>query len=1022
MIVLVQLSDIHFRSPDRFISGRLGALQGAIRSKFPTAECCFIILSGDIANAGSGAEYKVAAAFMSQLRAGLLASGFETVEIISVPGNHDLNLANEVDTRQTLLENPETYVKKGIDFKGLNYDAVISVQDEFFGFDAQLSGSQTPNEKRICYQRSYQVGERRILFHCFNTAWLSQRHEQQGKLFIPPSLLTETTPADVSLSIAVLHHPYNWMDSNNQRDVKNFVNSQADIALTGHEHEQDISRVTHLRGASVDYFAAPAFFDPNVHVNGFQMFAIDFDKASQDMFVFSWTGSRFSETGSGTWQLRRNSERAIDPLTIRDAYWDILDEVGTGFTHPRCTPPQCELKLGDLFVYPDLLHRQIDQAITGKGTPASNLHGTDLAKFVIEKQRVLIFGAEDSGKTSLSKVLFQDLSREGLLPVLMKGSELKGTLNTISRRLEERIVESYNGSSAEPYLQAEALWKVLIIDDFDHAKISQSGQSIVLTWLAERFPRIVIFASDIFEIQDLANTSHLDIFNGYERCTIKQFGSFHRHNLIEKWLRLGQDDPQMIELLDKRVSQTDKMLSTLLGKNVLPHHPVTILTLLQMLENKEPTNTSNGAYGYMYELLIKGALAKVDRTKVDEKITYISGIGYALFHSREPVLSDAEMRRVHNEYCERFDMTRDYSKMMEDLLRAEILVSTKSGYRFKYPYAFYYSAAKYFQDNAASLREELRLAADHIYGETNANVLIFYVYLTKDEELIREIVASAKKIFATIKPCDLDADVDFLNKLMKQKPPPLELECWDTKSHREEHNRKMDAAIEEEDRASYDRENTSYDERLQLLIKFSIAFKTLQLLGQVLRNFTGSLPWKLKLEIVEECYGLGMRTLGAILSIPLADLEGMRQYLGSLIAERTGITDTQKLADKTDQAIVWLGSASAFGAVKRISYAVGHSDLENTYGRVLQGNSNIATQVIDATIKLDHFERVDGVEHKRLATKLDKNFFTYRLMRDLVADYLYLYNNQDFSTQQMLGSTWGIAVSTPKYLTNRSKR
>jgi hypothetical protein len=89
---------------------------------------------------------------------------------------------------------------------------------------------------------------------------------------------------------------------------------------------------------------------------------------------------------------------------------------------------------------------------------------------------------------------------------------------------------------------------------------------------------------------------------------------------------------------------------------------------------------------------------------------------------------------------------------------------------------------------------------------------------------------------------------------------------------------------------------------------------------------------------------------------------------------------------------------------------------------VLKGNLSVATQVIDATIKLDHFEQVANVEHKRLAAKLEKNFFTFRLMRDLVADYLYLYNNKDFSTRQMLGSTWGIAVSNPKYLTNRSKR
>jgi hypothetical protein len=164
-----------------------------------------------------------------------------------------------------------------------------------------------------------------------------------------------------------------------------------------------------------------------------------------------------------------------------------------------------------------------------------------------------------------------------------------------------------------------------------------------------------------------------------------------------------------------------------------------------------------------------------------------------------------------------------------------------------------------------------------------------------------------------------------------------------------------------------------------------------------------------------------MRTLSAILSVSSSDIDGMRQYLGSLIAERSGITDTKKLATRTDEAIVWLGTALGFGAVKRVSYAVGHSDLTATYQKVLQSDGSLSTQMIDAVIKLDHFDRVPERELEAIEPKVRKNHYAYTVMRDVVADHLYLYSH-DFPIMQKLGAKWSISVSTPKFLTNRSKK
>lgn len=1022
-IVLIQLSDMHFQFPRMKIPERASRVARAVAAKVPSAEACVLVLSGDIANTGARNEYEIAKAFVEELKKELNSAGTTQVYSVAVPGNHDLNFREEPDTRQLILESPERYLAKPIDFEGFNFEAIISVQDDFFAFESELAGApQKTNPEKLHYQRCFQVGSRSVLFHCFNTAWLSRKNEVQSKLFIPPQVLTGQTPAYTDLSVALFHHPYNWLDANNQRLLKQFVESQVDVVLTGHEHDPGADRQLKIQGFGLDYLQAPAFDDPDAAWNGFQIMVVDFERESQDLIQFKWDGIRFTECETATWQLSRNSARPINPFEIRPEFRARLLDMGTAFRHPRCVPPQCTLRLRDLFVYPDLM-RQRPEAAATKNRGVETIKGSELPDFLEKYPDIAIYGPDDCGKTALARVLYEDLMMKGLLPLMIQGDELKSAVKdeVLDRILFRSIVEQYAAPDSAPYLQEDKVRRVVIIDGVEKARLSRAALARVVAYLRLRFHKIVMLASDLFQIQDMATTTSENPLKGFERCRIKEFGRFHRHKLVRAWLSFGREDMEEVDSIEKEVARVDQTLSTLMGKNVLPHFPVTILTLLQMMESRETTNTANGAYGYMYEVLLKSALAKVNQRDVDEKITYISGIGYRMFKSKHPVLTEEELREVHAEYCSRYDMVRDFSKMMSDLKAAEVLVEQRSSYRFKYPYEYYYSVAKYFQDHATSLRQELHTAVEYISGEANANVLIFYVYLTKDDELIRHIISSAQEMFNSFPPCDMEGDVEFINRLTKSTPPPLVLECGNPSENRDNHNRKQDEADEQVAQVPLGETDVKYSDDLHPLAKVTLAFKTLQILGQVIRNFTGSLEGPLKLEITKECYSLGMRTLSAILSMASSDIHGMRQYLGSLIAERTGITDQRELATRTDEAIIWLGTALGFGAVKRVSYAVGHADLTATYQRVLQSDRSLSTQMIDAVIKLDHFDRVPEKELDEIKTRTRKNHFAYTVMRDVVADHLYLYSHE-FRVMQKLGSNWDISVSSPKMLTSRSKK
>jgi hypothetical protein len=83
----------------------------------------------------------------------------------------------------------------------------------------------------------------------------------------------------------------------------------------------------------------------------------------------------------------------------------------------------------------------------------------------------------------------------------------------------------------------------------------------------------------------------------------------------------------------------------------------------------------------------------------------------------------------------------------------------------------------------------------------------------------------------------------------------------------EERRRELLARKDEFELAQYDQEKNgpaneeteSLDEDLQKHLQINVAFKTIQILGQILRNYYGSMKGDKKLELVKECYSLGLR-------------------------------------------------------------------------------------------------------------------------------------------------------------------
>lgn len=183
-----------------------------------------------------------------------------------------------------------------------------------------------------------------------------------------------------------------------------------------------------------------------------------------------------------------------------------------------------------------------------------------------------------------------------------------------------------------------------------------------------------------------------------------------------------------------------------------------------------------------------------------------------------------------------------------------------------------------------------------------------------------------------------------------------------------------------------------YNDELDDIVKFNIAMKTLHILGQVIRNFPGSLKQTVKIEITRESYLLGLRVLSVVLGCVESHQDILRAYFARMIRDQRALARTSQLPRSAEEAILKLVQVWAFGILKAISQSVGLPDLLETYAEVLRIDGGmLSVHLVDLSIRLDHGRSFPGREIDVLDDRTRKNVFATCVLRDLVCHHFYLF-------------------------------
>src|ERR1019366_6957409 len=491
-ILLIHLCDIHVADSANPALGRADQIVAAVRAERLEISDCYIVVPGDIAFSGRKSEYDLAADFFKAL---LSAISVEfpnvTPQIVFSAGNHDCDLATASDIRAAGLRKEQI---PSLKIEGGFVREFLAVQNAFRDFTAgfgQLAKDETARlHDRVTFTTS---SDRAVAFTCINSAWMSTNPEGSGLLF-PNQLHTWLDDMNADLEVTLIHHPIGWFEPDNGTCLRESIERGADIVLLGHEHRHESFYKSNSQ-LNLEYVAGQAMYDPRTPNNGFNLVVVDPAAHEYSVATFVWRDSKSVFLARESRTFLRNKALSAQGFTNNNDFLDSLTNIGTGFTHAHK-----HLRLSDVYIFPNLLHREYQRNLDNRNVSPHRVKFRSVPKFVLTEPKLFVLGADRSGKTAFAKTIYRLMQTENeVVPVLLDGAEFTDP-NRVNSLVEHAYSNQYSVSSVEAFRQLPPDRVCFIVDDVHKSRLSTSGRMAVLRKLEQPPHRIVLLASDTFDI------------------------------------------------------------------------------------------------------------------------------------------------------------------------------------------------------------------------------------------------------------------------------------------------------------------------------------------------------------------------------------------------------------------------------------------------------------------------------------------------------------------------------------------
>lgn len=1031
---IIHLSDIHFKTVNNSVLDKEIQLFDAIKNKVSKSGETILLVSGDSVFSGQKPEFEVAKEFYVKLLDNLKSYTQKKIKIILVPGNHDnSDLKKKDSVRKTLLD----AVQKNDSTPDIDIINQISISlNNYYEFEEELMiDLEVLHDSKLIKVFKITTSEVNVVFYCYNTAFQSVLHEVPGKMIFPIDLIErEVFHGKADLKISCFHHPYHWLNPNNNRTFKQHIESTSDIVFTGHEHYSTKTKYDDLEGNIVYHIEGAVLQESNdKHVSGFNIINFNLKDKLFQVNNLNWKGERYlPKNDSEEWKsFERSKLNFISPYNISDEFANYLEDVGANFTHPNVG----NVKLSDVFIYPYFERLPMDSKtikdINGLIVSSEKVLGNSS-----ENIRLLISGTENIGKTTFLKRCFKHFHEKGLIPILVNGRKLSSTSQSkILNLLSRLFVEQYRSESKEDFTQLDKSKIVLLIDDFDQMRINSKFKANLISTLIENYSNIILLGNELMSLEEMLadENNEADLFSSFLVYSIKEFGYQLRSELINKWNILGIERTISEEERILRLHNAERLINKVTGVNFVPSYPFFILTILQTIEVGNTVDLSSSAFGSYYQFLINKSLANfviLEREKT-EYYNYLSELAFRVFSKESKEFDIHFYEDFDAEYRQRFTISHSFDKITQNLNNNNILSNQGGTLTFKYTYIYYYFISDYLSKNIAkdTIKTLISSLTKRLHVSEFSNIVLFLTHHTNDVFLLEELLSRAKNLFNEIKPSELQDDTKIINDFVEDIPQLVfqsrSVDDFLKAKNQDEDNRKNNEGKgESTDEYEFPDINEEISE-IDTIAKLNTAFKSMEIIGQIIKNNYGKIENPVVINLIEETMYLGLRTLGLFFEILIQSNEFIINNINAIVNDSKGDKGKnigkEKIEKLAKTFLFNLCSQITYVFINKISNSIGAEHLDKLLNKAFEKFDVNSVKLIKLAIKLDFYNGFPITELKKTKHELSKHFLPTQVMKRLVMNNLYIFPTNRTQKSQIL-NILGISTEDQLKIYKQSKQ
>lgn len=994
--VVLHLSDIHIKSDKDWILDKGSRIAACLYKSLPDASVVFIIVSGDIAYSGTADQYTAAESFLRNIRSAIEAEKVLPVHFVLCAGNHDCDFTLGNRTRLLALNGVRADPSQ---FDESILATGIAVQVNFRTFVERLV---TPGETRVgddlwmCHR--FTVEGKEIVIDSINVAWCSNLREEPGSLIFPHERYTGHLNESTDIRISVLHHPLNWFSQASYRAFRELVRGVANVVVTGHEHVGGVGEDIHSASGHSAYIEGCVLQEIHPHESSFNVVVLNLDDGTYCSTRYQWNDTDiYSATDVGSWNdFRAMPRKTRNIFQLKESFAQLLSDPGGAF-ESKGSP----LTLAELYVPLDM------QEANYRSDQRKIMSSSVLEDEARLKGGVLLTGEEKVGATSLLFMLYQSFHERGLVPVYVRGTDLKGYAEQhVDKAIQKAFNEQYGEQHQERFDQLPSTQKILLVDDFDDGPVRTSAlRGRLLAIVANRFPHFIVAASEVFDLEG-ANTPQVqESLPNLKDYRLLPMGFSLRARLVKRWFQRTASDGTMEEdLMLYKCDQAERLLDAILARNIVPPLPLYLLTLLQSMDAGSSSGFEETGLGEYYDFLVKEGLrtAGIQKQHWGSMIEYSSKLAWQLHATEHKELTLVELQAFNDQFSKEQHRV-EFENRLRDLQRARILSLHGKYVRFRYHYIYYFLKGRFLasQLSEPGVQAYVRECCAHLYVRENANTILFLAHHAfKDSMFLSAIVEAVTAPFASHAPLkftgsDTSAVADFVRDL-----PKLTYNGESPETMREKVNRTRDEMDDGNDGLV---ERKQSDDELDFVAELIALFKTVEILGQIVKNQMASIPRAKRIELLELLMKGPLRALKAYFDMFMADPVAAESEIAAMLKKRHAIADDNDRHEIAKRLLAHFLQFVSYGFLAKAVSSISSESLQEDIDAAAKNLDSPASKLIALGVRLDGPGPIPRAELSEAKTDTQGDFMATRVLQFLTLRRLYMFRTSA-QDQQWLAS------------------